>query len=63
MFEEYEVVRLKKNLEKFGLRPGALGTILIVHAANPPAYEVEFCDEEGQTIALLTLTENEIMKM
>ncbi|MBI3856438.1 MAG: DUF4926 domain-containing protein [Planctomycetes bacterium] len=54
------MVRLKRDLPENNLKGGARGTVLIVHAAKPPAYEVEFLDGEGQTIALLTLKHDDL---
>jgi hypothetical protein len=61
MFKEYDVVRLREPRVAEGLAAGALGAVLIVHDATPPAYEVEFVDVHGFTIALLTLTEAELV--
>jgi hypothetical protein len=44
MFREYDVVKLKRTTSDIPLPEGARGTVLIVHDANPPAYEVEFMD-------------------
>jgi len=61
MFKEYDVVKLREPRVAEGLAAGALGAILIVHDAMPPAYEVEFVDNQGFTIALLTLMEEELL--
>jgi hypothetical protein len=58
MFTEYEVVRLKRS--KSGLPAGTRGTVVMVHEALPPAYEVEFVDRTGRTLALLTLTDADL---
>lgn len=58
-FEEYDVVRLREGRPGDSLITGATGTVLIVHGAHQ-AYEVEFCDEGGVTIALLTLEPEDI---
>ena len=57
MLREYEVVKLKHDLPAEGLTAGATGTVLLVYDSTPPAYEVEFTDDEGKTLALLTLNE------
>jgi len=44
MFELYDVVRLKRAIPEIPLPAGSSGTIVIVHDAHPPAYEVEFPD-------------------
>lgn len=52
----YEVVRLRKRIPGQDLEPGATGTILIIHKAQPPAYEGEFIDEQGNSLGVVTLT-------
>jgi len=48
-----------------GLLAGATGTILLIYPQPPlpPAYEVEFTDGKGNTVALLALQEDEIEKV
>lgn len=62
MFQEYQKVRLKKDIPGENLSAGAKGVVLIVYEVpNPPqAYEVEFLDQDGSTLALLTLTDDDI---
>lgn len=62
MFKEFEVVALAKDLPDEKLIAGAVGTVLTVYDADPPFYEVEFCDQDGSTIALLTLKETDLRK-
>jgi hypothetical protein len=57
---EYDVVRLKHDLQSAGLKEGARGTVVMVYKVPWPAYEVEFTAAKGQTIALVTLEEKEI---
>ena len=58
MLKELDVVRLKKNLPEHNLVAGIEGTIHQVYADDPPAYLIEFSDDEGLTLALLTLSED-----
>jgi hypothetical protein len=62
MFQEYQTVRLKKDLPGENLSIGAKGVVLIVYEVPdlPRAYEVEFLDKDGYTLALLTLTDDDI---
>lgn len=62
MFQEYDVVSLKKEISSENITLGARGTILTVYDEPnlPRAYEVEFIDEKGFTIALVTITEDYI---
>ncbi len=59
MFNEYDVVKLIKPIPSKSLAVGAEGTILIVYNDPnlPHAYEVEFLDEKGDTLAVVTLQE------
>jgi Domain of unknown function (DUF4926) len=52
--QEYDVVRLRRPLHEHALLAGVTGTIVMVYT-NPPGYEVEFCDQNGVTLALVTL--------
>lgn len=64
MIREYEIVRLKKPIPLRGLSMGIKGTVLIVYnePGLPRAYEVEFLDENGETLAVITLQEDDIEK-
>lgn len=62
MFQEYDVVRLKKARPLVNVNISDKGTVLMVfNEPNlPRAYEVEFVNEEGLTIALITVFDDEI---
>lgn len=51
----FDVVVLNQDIQDKGLRAGAVGTIIDIYTHPAPAYEVEFCDDCGRTIALLAL--------
>ena len=53
----YDTVILKDNVET--MSKGAKGTIVEIWEPNH-LFEVEFLDENGQFLALLTLTETQI---
>ncbi|MBL9023445.1 MAG: DUF4926 domain-containing protein [Myxococcales bacterium] len=59
---EYDVVRLLRPLPEHGLSKGATGAVVMVFD-NPRAYEVEFCDAEGVTLALVTLEEQDLERV
>ena len=44
------------------LSAGMLGTVVLIYGGNPPVYEVEFTDDEGITLAMLTLEQDDIEK-
>lgn len=60
MFNEFDVVVLKSRVEGTGVQPGARGTIVHVHTVPHTAYMVEFCNEVGETLDLLSLLPTQI---
>ena len=50
-----EVVQLQQDFPNLSICRGSTGTIVYTYMAPHEAYEVEFCDDRGVTIALLTL--------
>lgn len=63
MLAEYQVVRLSRDIPEEGLKAGARGAVVMVYPGRPDSpreYEVEFTDEEGGTLALLTLPEDQL---
>jgi hypothetical protein len=58
-FNENDVVRLRCDRPQDGLLVGAVGTIVLVYT-DPPGYEVEFCDDEGGTIAMVSFSAAEL---
>lgn len=50
-----EVVQLQQDFPNLSLFRGSTGTIVDAYIDPHEAYEVEFCDHRGVTIALLTL--------
>lgn len=55
MIQELDVVALTHNIQEQKLKRGDRGAVVHCYA-DGKAFEVEFVDSEGQTIALLTLT-------
>ena len=55
MLAEHSIVVLNSNLPDAGLHAGDVGAIVHVHGQGK-AYEVEFVDGDGTTIALMTLS-------
>jgi len=60
MIEEYAIVCLKRVVPTIPLPVGTIGTILIVHPCNPPAYEVEFVDGAGKSVGTYTVDEADL---
>ena len=59
----YDVVRLMVDLPDEGLSAGAVGAVVHVFEKPSLAYEVEFADEDGRTIAQLPLTPSQIERV
>lgn len=59
---EYDVVRVRRPVPEHQLPEGAIGAVVMVYE-DPPGYEVEFCDGDGVTIALVTLSEADLEKV
>ena len=55
----YDVVVLIEDLPEEGLRSGQVGTVVEIYE-DPPAFEVEFDDEDGVQLALLALRPEQI---
>lgn len=62
MIKELDTVVLKHAIAKYGLVDGDIG--VVVHCyADGDAYEVEFVTAEGRTLAVLTLTLDDVRLM
>lgn len=56
----FDVVVLITDLPEEGLASGSIGTIVDVYHSPKQAFEIEFCDSEGRTLALLPLRSDQI---
>ena len=56
-----EAVALLEDLPERKLRAGEVGTV--VEVLDPNVYEVEFCDEQGETYAELALRGEQIVPL
>ena len=59
MISEHSIVVLSEDHIAEGLSAGDVGAVVHVYESGK-AYEVEFVDGDGSTIALLTLTADEV---
>ena len=59
--KEYDVIRALVDLTE-SVKKGTLGTILLVYPDFPTSYEVEFVDNNGETLEILTVEANKIKK-
>ncbi len=60
---EYDIVRLKNDMNAQELKKGDVGTVVMVYDSDSRDYEVEFCSDDGVTQSLLTLHEDMLEKM
>jgi hypothetical protein len=60
MFNEYDMVTPRDKQFRESLGENLAGTIVMVYQTPNRAYEVEFCDKGGITIALKTMTDDEL---
>jgi hypothetical protein len=63
--EEYDVVRLLRDLPEHKLSAGSTGAVVMDYTKYsgrdlPPAYEVEFVDSDGVTQALVTVSAEDL---
>lgn len=57
--DELDIVTAKRTLSKLVLS-GCVGTIVMVYDKPNLAYEVEFFDESGETLELLTVEKDDV---
>lgn len=59
MIQELDLVVLMRSIEGKGLQLGDVGTVVHCYE-DSQAYEVEFMDGDGDTLAVLTLASSDI---
>jgi len=57
----FDVVALLDNIEKKGVGVGQVGTV--IETLDENVFEVEFCDNNGQTYAVLVLRSDQLMPL
>ena len=62
MINEYDIVIALKPLGD-KIKKGDEGTVLMVYPSKPVEYEVEFLDNEGETLDILTVKAKDIKKI
>jgi hypothetical protein len=60
MFSMFDKVQLAIALPEASLKEGAIGSVVDVYAQPREAYEVEFTDDLGRTIALIAVDPDQI---
>jgi len=62
MIKELDAVVLRHDIEEYGLTEGDIGAVVHCYR-DGGTYEVEFVTAEGKTIAVLTLSSDDIRLM
>lgn len=62
MIKELDTIVLSHDVKEFGLKQGDIGAVVHVYNGDS-AYEVEFVTGEGDTLAVLTLTAEDVRPM
>lgn len=62
MIRELETVALTHDIDEQGLKDGDIGAVVHCYE-DGDAFEVEFVDFDGKTIALLTLSREDIRSL
>lgn len=60
MFSEYDVISLQVASKNMRVPVGTHGTVLIVYPGTPPAYEVEFIGDSGESFGTYTMEESDL---
>jgi len=58
MIEELQSVVLTADLPEYGLQRGDVGTVVLVH--GDAGYEVEFVTLDGETLAVVALSDSQV---
>ncbi|CAH0126162.1 DUF4926 domain-containing protein [Pedobacter sp. Bi126] len=62
MIKEYDIVKSLKSLNDKVFK-GCRGTVLIIYSDFPSTFEVEFVDEMNETLDVLTVKANDVIKI
>lgn len=60
-FSLHDVVAIVSSSPNYFGRENMEGTIAYIFSGVEEAYEVEFCDEDGKTLEVLTLLRSEVV--
>jgi hypothetical protein len=61
MIDLYAPVRTTVDVLQFGLKTGARGVVVDVYSDPQPAYEIEFIDDDGDTLGCLSMKPDEVV--
>ena len=58
MIRELDTVVLTEDVPEHGLKRGDIGTVVLLH--DRPGFEVEFVSLDGETLAVVSLTPQQV---
>ncbi|KLL09778.1 MULTISPECIES: DUF4926 domain-containing protein [Protofrankia] len=61
--ELLEIVATLVDLPEYGIKAGDTGTVVHIFDRPRRAYEVEFVDEDGATVAAVTLRSDQVRRV
>jgi hypothetical protein len=61
--ELHDVVELTTDLPGEGLTAGSVGTVVHIFHEPDIAYEVEFADDDGKTLAMVALAADHLRRL
>lgn len=62
-YKLFDVIALTEDILEHNLKAGMVGAIVDIYSEPEDAYEVEFCDKDGQTICILPLYDYQIFAL
>ncbi|MET8529951.1 DUF4926 domain-containing protein [Micromonospora sp. NPDC005172] len=62
MLELYDVVKVREAIPGEKLPAGTVGTVVHIFSDPLAAYEVEFADADGRTVAMVTLRADQVVR-
>lgn len=54
-----DVIKIKNNTQG-DIKVGDIGTVVHIFDVTPPVYEIEFIDDQGRTIEMIPLKEEDM---
>ena len=54
-----DVIKVLKDIQE-NIRAGDVGTVVHIFDVTPPVYEIEFTDDQGRTIEMIPLEEEDM---
>lgn len=62
-YKLFDVIALTEDILEHNLKVDMVGVIVDIYSEPEYAYEVEFCDKDGQTICMLPLYDYQILAL